>query len=397
MPRPAKGAHLYWKARDARWVIRDTGGVERGTGCGHGQREEAERGLQAYLAAKHTPEFGRGDPAAVLITDVLTLYADEHAGSTKRPDVAISALPHLIEFFDGKKVAHATPNVCRAYARWRMDQPQARFKFGEGRRFATQADVPRVGDQTVRRELGVLSAAFGYAHREHKLLYPVPVKMPDKAPARDRWLSRSQAARLMLAALGFRPTGAMDAKGREVWLRPRDREGRALLIQRHVARFILAGLYTGTRHEAILRLKWIESTDGGHVDLRSGIIYRRGTAEGESSKRRTPIPMSKRLAAHMRQWRRRGAYVIEFEGRPILRLRRAWTTARKAAGLGTEVTPHILRHTFATWAVMDGVPFGKVARALGTTERVIEDVYGHHAPEHLRGVVESVSGRGRRT
>ena len=394
MPRPAKGAHLYWKARDARWVIRDTGGVERGTGCGPGEREAAERALQAYLAEKHTPNFGRGDPAVVEITDVLKLYADEHAASTKRPDVAWSALPHLIEFFAGKKVAHATPNTCRAYARWRTSQPQARFKVGPGYRFASEDDVPRVGEQTARRELTVLSAAFGYAHREHKLLYPVPVTMPDKAPARDRWLTRSMAAQLMLAALGFRPTGETRA-GRAVWRRPRDSEGRALFIQRHVARFILCGLYTGTRHEAILRLKWIESTDGGFVDLRSGIIYRRGTAEGESSKRRTPVPMSRRLAAHMRRWRKTGAYVIEFEGRPILRLRRAWTTARKGAGLGEEITPHVLRHTFATWAVMDGLPFGKVAKALGTTERVVEDVYGHLSPEHVRGVVESVSGRRR--
>ena len=395
MPRPAKGARLYYKEADDRWVIRDSGGFERGTGCCFGEREAAERALQAYLAEKHTPDFGRGDPATVEITDVLKLYADEHAASTKRPDVAWSALPHLIEFFTDKKVAHATPNLCRAYAKWRTSKPQARFKFGPGYRYATEGEVPRVGDQTARRELTVLSAALVYAHKEHKLLYPVPITMPDKAPARDRWLSRSQAAQLMLAALGFRPTGKMTSKGREVWRRPRDKDGRALLIQRHVARFILAGLYTGTRHEAILRLKWIESTDGGFIDLRSGIIYRRGTAEGESSKRRTPIPMSKRLAAHMRRWRRTGAYVIEFEGRPILRLRRAWTTARKGAGLGEEITPHVLRHTFATWAVMDGMPFGKVAKALGTTERVVEDVYGHHSPEHLRGVVESVSGRRR--
>ncbi|SFV11896.1 MULTISPECIES: site-specific integrase [unclassified Methylobacterium] len=401
MPRPAKGARLYYKAADDRWVIRDTGGIERGTGCSYGEREAAERALQAYLSEKHTPDFGRGDPATVEIADVLKLYADEHAAGTKRPDVAWSALPHLITFFDGKKVAHATPNLCRAYAKWRTSQPQARFKFGPGYRYATEAEVPRVGDQTARRELGVLSAAFGYAHSEHKLLYPVPVTMPDRAPARDRWLSRSQAAALLLAALGFRPTGRHDAKGKEIWRRPREKarpgegRGRALFVQRHVARFILAGLYTGTRHEAILRLKWIESTDGGFVDLRSGIIYRRGTAEGESSKRRTPIPMSKRLAAHMRRWRKNGAYVIEFDGKPILRLRRAWTTARKGAELGDEITPHVLRHTFATWAVMAGVPFGKVARALGTTEQVVEQVYGHHLPEHLRGVVETVSRGGR--
>ncbi|MDP4026538.1 hypothetical protein Q8W71_28380 [Methylobacterium sp. NEAU 140] len=51
-------------------------------------------------------------------------------------------------------------------------------------------------------------------------------------------------------------------------------------------------------------------------------------------------------------------------------------------------TPHILRDTVATRAGMDGVPFGKMARALGTTERIVEDVDGRHAPEHLRDVVE---------
>ena len=115
-----------------------------------------------------------------------------------------SALPHLIEFFDGKMVAHATPNACRAYAKWRMAQPQARFKVGPDHRFTRLDDVPRIGDQTVRRELTVLSAAFGYAHKEHKLLYPVVVAMPKKAPPRDRWLTRGEAARLLWAALGFR-------------------------------------------------------------------------------------------------------------------------------------------------------------------------------------------------
>ena len=392
MPRPAKGARLYYRKAEDRWCIRDTGGYERSTGFSFGERASAEGALQEYLAAKHKPDFGRGDPARVLITDTLKLYADERADQTERPDVVWSALPHLLEFFDGKMVAHATPHVCRAYAAWRMAQPQARYKFGPGYRHARIEDVPRVGSQTARRELGVLSAAFGYAHKEHKLLYPVVVTMPDKAPGRDRWLSRSEAARLLAAALGFRVVATDPVTGRETWRRTRDAQGKT----RHVARFILVGLYTGTRHEAILRLKWLSTTHGGYVDLRAGILYRRGLKEGESSKRRTPVPLSKRLHAHMTRWRPQSvAHVVEFEGQPIDRLRRAWTTARKAAGLGEEVTPHILRHTFATWAVRDGVPFSKVAMALGTTEKVVEGVYGHHAPEHLRSVVESVSGRRR--
>jgi integrase len=383
MPRPSKGARLYYRKREDRWCIRD-GSDEHSTGCSYGERQAAERALQEYLARKHKPDFGTGDPARVLITDILSLYADERAADTKRPDVVWSALPHLINFFDSRTVAHATPNLCSAYVRWRTAMPQARYKDPE--------TAPRVGTQTARRELEVMSAAFGYAHKEHKLLYPVVVKLPDKAPPRDRWLTRSEAARLLWAALGFRLVGRHPVTGREIWKRTGEAQGKT----RHVARFVLVGLYTGTRHDAILQLKWLPSPSAGWVDLRAGILYRRGTGEGESSKRRTPIPLSRRLQAHLTRWQRESvANVVEFEGLPIDRMRRSWHTAREAAGLGPEVTPHILRHTFATWAVQSGARFSLIAGALGTTEKIVEGVYGHHAPEHLRGVVEGVSGRRR--
>ena len=390
MPRPTKGARLYYRKREDRWYIRDAGQPERSTGCAYGEHAQAERILQEYLAAKHRPDFGTGDPARVAILDVLTLYTEERAPQTKRPDVVSSANPHLAEFFDGKMVSHATPHLCRAYARWRMAQPQARFKVGPGHQYADIADVPRVGSQTVLRELGVLSAAFGYAHKEHKLLYPVVVTMPAKAPPRDRWLSRAEVARLLWAALGFRLVDTDPITGRETWRRTGEAQGKT----RHVARFILAGVYTGTRHEAILRLRWLPTIDGGYVCLKAGMVYRRGTREDESSKRRTPVPLSKRLQAHMTRWKRQSAsHVVEFDGMPVLRIRRGWNTAREAAGLGKEVTPHILRHTFATWAVQDGQPLILVAGALGTSAKVVESTYGHHAPERLRSIVESVSAR----
>ena len=140
-------------------VLRDTGKVERGTSCRYREHEAAERALQAYLAAKHTPNFGRGEPATAEITDVLKLYADEHAAWTKRSVVAWSALPHLIEFFADDKVAHATPNLWRAYAEWRKSRPRALLQFGAGYRYGTEVDVPRGGDQTGRRVPTVLSAA----------------------------------------------------------------------------------------------------------------------------------------------------------------------------------------------------------------------------------------------
>jgi integrase len=129
-----------------------------------------------------------------------------------------------------------TTGRCRDYAAWRTAQPVASFE-----------------DQV--RPPGRRSA-----FREGKLKYPVPVALPAKAPLRTRWLTRSEAARLLRAA--WRGEG------------------------RRVARFILVALYTGSRHDAVLKLRWVPSIDAGWVDLDQGVIYRKGRAESQSSKRR---------------------------------------------------------------------------------------------------------------
>jgi integrase len=99
----------------------------------------------------------------------------------------------------------------------------------------------------------------------------------------------------------------------------------------------------------------------------------------------------------MQRWRLSSStHVVEYAGAAVAdNVRRSWKTARRGAGLGPDVTPHTLRHTFASWAVQDGHPFSLVAEALGMTEAMVRRVYGHLAPEHTRGVVQAVSGRGR--
>ena len=57
--------------------------------------------------------------------------------------------------------------------------------------------------------------------------------LPDAADARLRWLTRSEAARLVLAAWRQREIRNGKPSGR--------------FVSRHVARFILLGLYTGSR------------------------------------------------------------------------------------------------------------------------------------------------------
>lgn len=57
---------------------------------------------------------------------------------------------------------------------------------------------------------------------------------------------------------------------------------------------------------------------------------------------------------------------------------------RAPRGLDDEVTPHVLRHTSATWLVQAGVPLWEVAGFLEMTVEMVKRIYGHHAPEHLQ-------------
>jgi integrase len=119
---------------------------------------------------------------------------------------------------------------------------------------------------TVRRELGVLRAAINYAHRNGILTRVVAIHLPDRPPARDRWLTRSAAARLVAGALGFTFVHCSDIRTRrEKWV-VCDRERAHARL--HLPLFILLGLYTGARKEAILSLRWLQvDLEGGRIDF----------------------------------------------------------------------------------------------------------------------------------
>ncbi len=371
MPRRSKGARLWLRKRRGRssqWVILDRGREIR-TSAGEDDLVSAERALADYIALKRQPHFGDGHPSHVLVADVLSEYGENHGRRTRRPDLIGGAMDKLTDFFGGATVASITAASCASYVKWRTSQTDARTAQGGA----------SIKVSTARRELVVLGAALRWCWREGKIDRPVPVSLPPQAEPRERHLNRKEAAALLAGALGW------------------DRHDRRHMakINRHLARFILIGLYTGTRHDAILRLRWTPNTDGGWVDLSAGVLYRRGTGAVETIKRRPPLPIPPRLLPHLRRWRRLTAqFVIEYAGRPIAsQERRAWQTARELAGLGRDVTPHVLRHTCATMLLQRGVSVYDVAGVLGTSEDVIRRTYGHHADDQLRRAVAVFSRR----
>jgi integrase len=253
--------------------------------------------------------------------------------------------------------------------RWRTQQVNARAK----------QDGRPIKVSTARRELVVLSAALRWCWKEGKVDRLIPISLPPQSGPRQRHLNRTEVAALLAGALGWDRYG----------VRHRAK------INRHLARFILIALYTGTRHDAILRLRWAPNTDGGWIDLASGVMYRRASGAVDKGKRRPPVPITPRLLSHLRRWRRfTTTHVIEYAGRPInSKERRAWQTARELAGLGPDVTPHVLRHTCATMLLQLGVSVYDVAGVLGASEAVIRHTYGHHAHDHLRQAVAVFSRR----
>jgi integrase len=141
-------------------------------------------------------------------------------------------------------------------------------------------------------------------------------------------------------------------------------------------------------------MRWGVNSRGGWFDLDHRLMYRRGEGEIDTNRRRVPAPIPDRLFPHLLRWRRLTRLgPVEYAGRLILKERKGWDRARELAGLGDDVTPHVLKHTCITWLLQNRVPIWEVAGFVGASEKAIRDTYGHHAPDHLNAARTGFSGR----
>jgi integrase len=327
------------------------GGRQFGTGCGVGDLRGAERALADYINRKHIEEARSGPRPTdkIPVADVLAIYAKEIAPVHAQPRRTAHALRRLGAFFRGETLADINGPLCRDYAR-------------------TQST-----DTTARRDLEVLRAAVNHHRREGLHDRIVSVVMPDKRPPRERWLTRSEAARLLWAAYRHK--------------RDPKEGGFGLYSRRHIARFTLVALYTGSRAQAVAQAALQKEPGRAYVDLERGIFYRRPEGQKETSKRRPPVRLPDEILPHLRRWKRNGArYVVEWQGKPVKWINAVFTAAVKEAALEGTVTPHTLRHTAATWLMQGGCDLWTAAGYLGMTVQTLERVYGHHHPRHLAGV-----------
>jgi len=361
MARRTKGARLYWRQRsDERscfWEIRD--GTTR-ISTGTDNRDEAEKALAAFIEQKYRPT-GPAAPNEMSISLCLSIYGEEHGMTVASPERIGYAIDALDRFWGEQPVSVIRGETCRRYARERG-----------------------VADGTVRRELGTLRAAINHCFKEGYLTAAPAVVLPARPPARERWLTRQEAAYLLRAARTLRVDG------------------------RHLAQFILCGLYTGSRKQTILGLH-IDSPSihGGYVDTVAGVLYRKPQGKSMTRKRQTPARLPSGYLARLRRLAARGRkYVVQdHRGNRVADIRKGWANAKAMAEAMarkngvvidlSDVTPHTLKHTAVTWALQSGATIWDAAGYFATSVDTIERVYGHHSPDHQKSAVEAINRRGR--
>jgi len=165
---------------------------------------------------------------------------------------------------------------------------------------------------------------------------------------------------------------------------------------RHLARFILLGIYSGTRAGAIASASPIPAVGRSFVDLERGRYYRRQQGSAKTNKRQPTVPIPLRLLAHLRRWHRinpEAKHFVEFNGKSVSSVKTAFKSAVRLAGLGPGISPHTLRHTAATWLMQKGADPWQAAGYLGMSLEVLLNTYGHHHPDYLSDAVEKIALR----
>jgi integrase len=135
-----------------------------------------------------------------------------------------------------------------------------------------------------------------------------------------------------------------------------------------------------------LRLRWQD------VDLQRGTL----TVEASYAKNgeTRSIPLSRALRDALAQLKQRAPSGSEFvflsqHGTPFRSIRTAFTTACKHANLPA-VSPHVLRHTFASRLAMAGVDIRTIQELGGWKEIKMIERYSHLSDEHPVEAAEKI-------
>ncbi len=331
-------AHLYRRKRSPNWWMEwRVGGRRFRKSTGTSRRELAE-GVLAKLIRQQLLHHAGAGAAPVPTTEFIKAVERKLTASGSSPRSVRQTAAHLTRFFEavGKPPSLVEPDDVQAYLELRAGH---------------------VSQATVRRELDSIFAAFRAALRRGELLRDPCASI--KKPSLERKL---------ITCLRAEEVGQLLAAARE-W-----RDG-AVLVG------VALAAYAG------LRLAEVRHTDWPDVDLEARRLYVRGK-DGWRPKTRQErvLPISDALAVALGDHRRESGPLLSAPSgtrRGKTYMTKAMLALRKASEV-EQAGWQILRHTFASQLVGQGVSIYKVSKLLGhgsvqTTERH----YAHLAPDEL--------------
>jgi integrase len=242
---------------------------------------------------------------------------------------------------------------------------------------AGAGDVPLLSAATITAAAHLMSGLYRLAMREHPPLVTVnpfaDLELPVIEPHALDFYERGEAEALYAAAGAIGPRWRTLAElGTQVGLRPGE----------------LAGLHGH-------RVDWLRSQiTVADVMTRQGL---RQYPKSRKSHRVVPVPPAvlEGLSVLMTGRPRDALVFTAPEGGPVgdVNFRnRVWWPAVATAGI-RRFPPRIMRHTAASWLVMDGVPLYDVQALLGHESFATTQRYAHLAPDAHSRVIEAWSRR----
>jgi integrase/recombinase XerD len=229
---------------------------------------------------------------------------------------------------------------------------------------AGTAERPPVAPATLQRKAACLRSFYRHLRREGELEHDptADLRAPRKSQRLPQVLSRGEVARLLSAPRGTSPGALRD---------------RALLELMYAC---------GLRASEAIGL------EVGDIDLDAGVLR----ARGKGSKERI-VPIGREAIAATRVYVERGRPALvgaRDEARLIVNRRGGGLTRQglykivqryaRDAGLEGRMSPHTLRHTFATHLLAGGCDLRSLQEMLGHADIATTQIYTHLSAERLK-------------
>jgi integrase len=288
-------------------------------------------------------------------------YLDFLKSQGKPTDTAESAITvHILPKLAHHEVASLTSPQLRAWTSWVADQPSSKINGN-----VSADEAVRRRRASANRVLTVLKAALNHAYDEGRV------------PSNSAWGRRVKKYR-----------GVASTRARCLTIP----EAKKFLdaCEKNFGLLVRAALETGMRYGELGRLTVSDfNPDAGTLHVR----------KSKTAKPRHVVLTAEGTRFFAEVCNARDGSALMFtraSGQPWVRSHQGVyiETANKRTAIDPPITFHMLRHTWASHAVMGGVPLMVVARNLGHADtRMVERVYGHLAADYISDAIRAGAPR----